>query len=184
MGQGEKDLDLDEEGLPRTYDKELIEAYWSKERGALSKRWGQFVGKAVPFMTRLTTLFIRDGEIADREVPALSRRARQDLQDLGPTFIKVGQMMSVRPDVLPQASLEELQKLQDSVEPFDTETAVKQIERELGGPLGQFFTSISEEPVDAERWQEHAGGRQSAASRRPRSGLAGLVRFAPRGRSL
>lgn len=58
-------------------------------------------------------------------------------------------MMSVRPDVLPQATLDELTKLQDSVIPFDTNVAVQQIEKELGGPLGQFFTSISEEPVAA-----------------------------------
>ena len=58
-------------------------------------------------------------------------------------------MFSVRPDVLPPSTLEELTKLQDSVVPFDTETAVAQIERELGGPLGQFFTSISEKPVAA-----------------------------------
>jgi predicted unusual protein kinase regulating ubiquinone biosynthesis (AarF/ABC1/UbiB family) len=45
--------------------------------------------------------------------------------------------------------LDELTKLQDSVIPFDTKVAVAQIERELGGPLGQFFTSISEEPVAA-----------------------------------
>jgi len=45
--------------------------------------------------------------------------------------------------------LDELAKLQDSVVPFDTKVAVAQIERELGGPLGQFFTSISEEPVAA-----------------------------------
>jgi predicted unusual protein kinase regulating ubiquinone biosynthesis (AarF/ABC1/UbiB family) len=45
--------------------------------------------------------------------------------------------------------LDELTKLQDSVVPFDTKIAVEQIERELGGPLGQFFTSISEEPVAA-----------------------------------
>jgi predicted unusual protein kinase regulating ubiquinone biosynthesis (AarF/ABC1/UbiB family) len=79
----------------------------------------------------------------------LSERARIDLQDLGPTFIKAGQMMSVRPDVLPQSTLDELTKLQDSVIPFPTSIAVEQIERELGGPLGQFFTSISEEPVAA-----------------------------------
>jgi len=58
-------------------------------------------------------------------------------------------MMSVRPDVLPQATLDELTKLQDSVVPFSTPVAVQQIETELGGPLGQFFTSISEEPVAA-----------------------------------
>ena len=141
--------ELDEEGLPLVYDKDVIEAYWSREKGALNKRWGYFVGKAVPFLTRLTTLFIRDGKIVDKEIPALSRQARLDLQDLGPTFIKAGQMMSVRPDVLPQSTLDELTKLQDSVEPFDNKVAVQQIETELGGPLGQFFTSISEKPVAA-----------------------------------
>jgi predicted unusual protein kinase regulating ubiquinone biosynthesis (AarF/ABC1/UbiB family) len=140
---------LDEEGLPLVYDKELIEAYWKKERGALNKRWGEFVGKAVPFFTKLITLFIRDGKIKEDQIPELSRQARMDLQDLGPTFIKLGQMMSVRPDVLPPAALQELQELQDSVVPFDTPTAVRQIEFELGGPLGEFFTSISEEPIAA-----------------------------------
>ena len=57
--------------------------------------------------------------------------------------------MSVRPDVLPPAALEELKALQDSVKPFDTATAVQQIESELGGPLGAFFSEISEEPMAA-----------------------------------
>ena len=140
---------VDGEGLPLVYDKDLIETYWKKERGALNQRWSYFVGKAVPFLTKLVTLFISEGEINERHIPGLSRQARMDLQDLGPTFIKAGQMMSVRPDVLPQATLDELTKLQDSVVPFETEIAVRQIEEELGGPLGQFFTSISEEPVAA-----------------------------------
>jgi hypothetical protein len=114
----------DEDGLPLTYDKDLIEAYWRKERGALNRRWSYFVGKAVPFLTRLVTLFISEGKIDERHVPGLSRQARLDLQDLGPTFIKAGQMMSVRPDVLPQATLDELTKLQDSVVMFDTAVAV------------------------------------------------------------
>ena len=140
---------LDEEGLPLVYDKDLIEQYWRKERGALNKRWSYFVGKAVPFLSKLVGLFIADGKIEDRHIPGLSEQARIDLQDLGPTFIKLGQMMSVRPDVLPQPTLDELSMLQDSVVPFDTTVAVQQIESELGGPLGQFFTSISEEPVAA-----------------------------------
>ena len=56
---------LDEEGLPLVYDKELIQAYWSKERGALNRRWGYFVSKAVPFLSKMVTLFIRDGKISD-----------------------------------------------------------------------------------------------------------------------
>jgi hypothetical protein len=96
--------ELDGDGLPLVYDKDAIEEYWKKEKGALNKRWGYFVGKAVPFLTRLTTLFIKDGKIDERYIPELSEKARIDLQDLGPTFIKAGQMMSVRPDVLPQVS--------------------------------------------------------------------------------
>jgi aarF domain-containing kinase len=61
---------LDEEGLPLRYNKEMIEAYWSKERGALNKRWGEFVGKVVPFFPKLTALFIRDGKIIDSEIEA------------------------------------------------------------------------------------------------------------------
>lgn len=140
---------LDEDGLPLVYDKDAIELYWKKERGALNQRWNFFVGKAVPFLTRLTALFIKDGKIEDQYIGELSRQARVDIQELGPTFIKAGQMMSVRPDVLPPATLEELTKLQDSVEVFSSTVAIQQIESELGGPLGQFFTSISDEPVAA-----------------------------------
>jgi aarF domain-containing kinase len=139
----------DENGLPLYYDKDLIERYWKRERNALSDRWNAFVGKAVPFLTRLVTLWIRDGTIAETELPALSKQAVADIQELGPTFIKLGQMMSVRPDILPPATLRELETLQDAVKPFDTETAVQVIESELGGPLHQFFSSISTEPVAA-----------------------------------
>lgn len=146
----DKTVEVDDgSGLPLTYDKELISQYWKKERGALNQRWSYFVGKAVPFLTRLVTLFISEGEINERHIPSLSKQARMDIQDLGPTFIKAGQMMSVRPDVLPQATLDELTILQDSVVAFDTSIAISQIERELGGPLNEFFTSISEEPVAA-----------------------------------
>ena len=74
--------ELDEAGLPLVYDKEAIEAYWSQEKGALNQRWAYFVGKAVPFLTKLTALFIKDGKIVDEEIPGLSKQARMDLQDL------------------------------------------------------------------------------------------------------
>jgi ABC1 atypical kinase-like domain len=140
---------VDENGLPLVYDKALIEAYWKSQRGALNQRWSDFVNKAIPFLTKLVTLYIRDGAIMDSEIPALSRQARMDLQDLGPTFIKAGQMMSVRPDVLTQATLDELAYLQDSVVPFDSDVARRQIEAELGGPLSDFFATLSEEPIAA-----------------------------------
>lgn len=61
----------------------------------------------------------------------------------------MGQMLSVRPDVLPKEALEELKILQDSVKAFDSDTAIRQIESELGGDLSQFFSEISLEPVAA-----------------------------------
>lgn len=77
-------------GLPMVYDKDLIEKFWSKERGALNQRWGYFVQKAVPFLTKMMTLIIRDGKISDDEIPGLSRKARLDLQDLGGLFVGAG----------------------------------------------------------------------------------------------
>eukprot|EP00808_Paulinella_micropora_P024115 g17880.t1 len=71
------------------------------------------------------------------------------MERLGATYIKLGQMMSVRPDVLPEPALEQLRILQDNVQQFDTATAIAQIESELGGPLGKFFSEISPEPVAA-----------------------------------
>ena len=103
----------DVDGLPLTYNKVLIKAYWQKDHWALNQRWSHFVGKAVPFLTRLVTLFISKGKIDKHHMPRPSRQARLDLQDLGPMFIKAGQMMLVRPDVPTQATLDKLIKLQD-----------------------------------------------------------------------
>ncbi len=71
------------------------------------------------------------------------------MEALGPTYIKLGQVLSVRPDILPQAALDELTLLQNNVRPFATADAVRVIEEELGGPLNTFFSEISEEPVAA-----------------------------------
>jgi aarF domain-containing kinase len=141
---------VDEAGLPLVYNKELIEAYWTKERGALQARWSEFLRYSVPFLTRVVTLLIRGGtdELMKND-KSLAREAREIMEQLGPTYVKLGQVLSVRPDILPQAALDELAILQDSVRPFETALAVEMIERELGGPLNNFFSEISEEPVAA-----------------------------------
>ena len=104
----------------------------------------------MPFLTRVVTLLIRGGtdELLKND-KSLAREAREIMQELGPTYVKLGQVLSVRPDILPQAALDELAILQDSVKPFETSVAVEIIERELGGPLNNFFSEISEEPVAA-----------------------------------
>ena len=149
-GSTERIGQIDEVGLPLVYNKDAIEKYWASQSGALTQRWSEFLGVSVPFLTRVLTIVISKGSgaLAD-EGADLARDARERMEKLGATYIKLGQMMSVRPDVLPESALEELKILQDSVQPFDTPTAIKQIESELGGPLGQFFSEISEEPVAA-----------------------------------
>ncbi|EGB09768.1 hypothetical protein AURANDRAFT_24586, partial [Aureococcus anophagefferens] len=140
----------DETGLPLSYDKDLIETYWRSQGSALQERWGEFLRLSVPFLLRVATLLVQNGVDALEENGAsLAKDARVICEKLGPTFIKLAQTLSVRPDVLPAAALEELAVLQDSVVQFPTELAVETIEKELGGPLGSFFASISDEPVAA-----------------------------------
>lgn len=141
---------VDSVGLPLVYDKDLIQAYWKKQSGALSQRWSEFLGYAIPFLTRIVTVLISGGpEELKNNGASLARDARIIFEKLGPTYVKLGQMMSVRPDVLPPEALLELKILQDSVKPFDTVTAINQVESELGNKLGAFFTEISNEPVAA-----------------------------------
>ncbi|KAF0890820.1 hypothetical protein E2562_004301 [Oryza meyeriana var. granulata] len=74
---------------------------------------------------------------------------RRILLELGPTFVKIAQAVSSRPDVIPPAYLDELSLLQDRIAPFSTEVAFNIIETELGLPLDMIFSDISPEPVAA-----------------------------------
>lgn len=74
---------------------------------------------------------------------------RQILTDLGPTFIKVGQALSTRPDLVQQDFLDELVKLQDQLPPFPNELAFRIIETQLDAPIADTFSEISPNPVAA-----------------------------------
>lgn len=76
-------------------------------------------------------------------------RLRRTLERLGPTFVKFGQMLALRPDILPSAYAGELRKLQDAVAsvPFDAIRA--QVEREFGKPLRSIFRTFHATPVGA-----------------------------------
>ncbi len=76
-------------------------------------------------------------------------RIRMALEKLGPTFIKFGQVMSTRPDLVPPGMLTELQKLQEGVPPFPSEEAVAQLETELGQPVEKLFASFERSPLAA-----------------------------------
>jgi ubiquinone biosynthesis protein len=78
-----------------------------------------------------------------------ARRLRGAMEELGPTFAKMGQILSTRPDLLPQAFVEELSTLQDRVTPLSEEQVVRVMEEELGVPWEDVFESIDPEPMAA-----------------------------------
>ncbi len=74
-------------------------------------------------------------------------RLRLALESLGPIFVKFGQVLSTRRDLLPADFADELAKLQDRVPPIDADLAVHEIERGLGRPIAQIFSQFEREPV-------------------------------------
>ena len=75
------------------------------------------------------------------------RRVRIALQELGPTFIKFGQTLSTRGDLLPERYLVELRTLTEDVPPFDTAVARKIVEDQLRRPIAELFSEFGEAPV-------------------------------------
>jgi ubiquinone biosynthesis protein len=76
-------------------------------------------------------------------------RIRLFLEELGPTFVKIGQVASTRYDVLPADIISELENLQDQAPPFSYETVQKIIEDELGHPIADLFKEFNEDPLAA-----------------------------------
>jgi ubiquinone biosynthesis protein len=83
----------------------------------------------------------------ERSRISTAERIRLVLQDLGPTFIKLGQIMSTRNDLLPPDVIAELKKLQDDVPPVPFEEIKKVIETSLGASIDQVFVSFDEKPL-------------------------------------
>ena len=75
------------------------------------------------------------------------QRLREALERLGPIFVKFGQVLSTRRDLLPLDVADELARLQDRVPPFGSDIAVASIERAFGKPLAEIFASFEREPV-------------------------------------
>lgn len=78
-----------------------------------------------------------------------ARRIRLALQDLGPTFVKFGQVLSTRPDLIPDELIQELEHLQEDVPCFPTEEVLSTIESELKKPVDEVFATFDETPLAA-----------------------------------
>ena len=131
----------------RVYDRDAIARYyrrrpWQVIWRSLSVFW-QFLG----FILALG--WDRLWNIQHRTKLQRASQLRELLTHLGPTFIKVGQALSTRPDLLQKDYLEELTKLQDRLPPFPNSIAFEIINRELDRSADEIFRSISPDPIAA-----------------------------------
>lgn len=105
--------------------------------------------------------------------PTLGRRLAQVCTDLGPTFVKLGQMLTTRPDLVPADIRRDLCRLQDDVPPFDTPTAMAIVAESLGRPVSACYASLDGTPIacgsigQVYRARSHGGRALVVKVRRP-----------------
>jgi ubiquinone biosynthesis protein len=98
---------------------------------------------------KLTDLLPGRPPRASSDASQRGRHLRELLDELGPTFVKFGQLLSTRPDIVPPDIIAELRGLQDDVRPFPFEQAERVIEEDLGNSLERLFLEFEREPVAA-----------------------------------
>ncbi len=115
--------------------KEIAGVFTKYGLGYLIQRFNfyRFASKTVP-----------PDDVFDEPV---SVRARKILEELGPTFIKLGQMLSLHPDIIPHEFCEEFEKLQDHVSPVEFEKIKEIIEKQYSKPLAEVFKDFPETPL-------------------------------------
>ncbi len=128
----------------------------ARELGRLARlkawSWAQLYAGFDLFIRALRYLIFRGADGSARKQARLKKQAawlRQSLIDLGPTFIKIGQALGTRADLLPLEYVKELATLQDQVPAFPTADAFARIEAELGRPLHECYPEIDSEPIAA-----------------------------------
>jgi aarF domain-containing kinase len=133
--------------LPLYYDSELIAAYWSKRPAATAQRVVQLLSIAGGFITGI----VSDIVLKKTEENSVKRaiQLRDIVTSLGPAYIKLGQALSNRPDILSPDAMTELQKLCDKVPSFDNKVAFDCLEAELGCKWQDVYSSLGSEPVAA-----------------------------------
>lgn len=133
---------LEDDRIPfNEYSPEANAAYWSTRPVSVMKRMLE-VGSTLG-------VWVAAGQIGGTIPKDRADRLREILSQLGPTFIKIGQAVSSRPDTLPPEFLRELEKLQDRLPPFPTDQAFAVMEEDLGRPVSEVFSQISEVPIAA-----------------------------------
>ncbi|CAN7049328.1 unnamed protein product [Brassica rapa subsp. trilocularis] len=141
------ETDESSEFLPLVYDPATISAYWGKRPRAVASRVVQLLSVAGGFLSRIAGDVINK-KVKENEV-ARAIELREIVTSLGPAYIKLGQALSIRPDILSPAAMTELQKLCDKVPSFPDDVAMALIEEELGKPWHEVYSELSPSPIAA-----------------------------------
>ncbi|KAK1324238.1 putative aarF domain-containing protein kinase [Acorus calamus] len=136
--------------------KESLESEFGHALGAYSSKSTSVFYRFGPFLAlyraAIISYYLANLTIWHFFVHDIRKRAikfRETLINLGPFYVKLGQALSTRPDILPPVYCHELSKLQDQIPPFPTDIAIKTIESQLGAPVSKLFTEITQKPIAA-----------------------------------
>lgn len=131
--------------LPRTYDWDTLNSYWMRRPITTLRRMSHVLSELVPMATCYTKDFVIQTPDPDAVVELQTMYAawlREALTNLGPAFVKAGQQLSIRPDLVPPPFLKELQKLCDAVRPVPDEVALRLLREELGVDPDTIFLDL------------------------------------------
>ncbi|XP_058770011.1 uncharacterized protein LOC131643727 [Vicia villosa] len=143
--------------LPETYDPQDVAHYFNARPHVVALRmlevFSSFASAAVSIRASGLRKFLpinAEGDVDDKTSEYnFGLVLKETMLNLGPTFIKVGQSLSTRPDIIGVEMSKALSELHDQIPPFPRTVAMKILEEELGAPLESFFSYISEEPIAA-----------------------------------
>lgn len=138
---------LDPDAVAQRYDPDAINAYYRH-------RFFQVIGRTLNIFWTFVWFILslwwdRQTNQMEKNESKRAIRLREILTRLGPAYIKVGQALSTRPDLVPPRYLEELTQLQDQLPPFPNEIAFQFIEEELGDRPDQIYAELSDDPLAA-----------------------------------
>ena len=141
----------DDDELPKVYDDAQIARYWSRRPEKVVKRSAGLMMEVLVWATALV------GDVAsnavEKNAPIRAKALKELIARQGAAFVKVGQAVAIRPDLLPPAYLEEFQTLLDQVEAFPSEDARRLIQKTIGENvrLEDVFEDVScfDEPIAA-----------------------------------
>jgi predicted unusual protein kinase regulating ubiquinone biosynthesis (AarF/ABC1/UbiB family) len=156
------------------YDPAIVAAHYQSQ--PLKVFW-RFLNIFFPMATfALGILWDKQTSKIARNMSKRAIQLREMLTKLGPAYIKIGQALSTRPDLVPPQYLEELTKLQDQIPPFANEIADRLIEEELGDIPQEIYAEISPQPIAAASLGQVYKGRlktgEEVAIKVQRPGLA------------